>query len=158
MTERIFETPKFWLSLDSCRIFHSNVPEILRKKQPIAHFDDRYVNRLESILGTVNGGFSGHLFYPTIADCAAAYLVKINIGHPFGNGNKRLSVYYTDIFLYLNGIDWTIHYTDAYTLAAKIALAYEGGRTSDQLIRKIRQIIIPTCNEVILEPTTSTKG
>jgi death-on-curing family protein len=141
MTNKLLQTPLIWLDLKSCRIIYDHFSTGVSFSQPLSPFSDKYEGRLESVLGSVQASFDGKLFYPEIGDVAAVYLVKLNIRHPFVNGNKRLSVLFTDIFLLMNDIDLRIPYTDMFNLAAEIAKRYELGSKEDDLIEVSKKII-----------------
>lgn len=151
MTKKVFETPKIWLDLELCKTFYNRAPRSLSLDQPLSHFSDRFKDRLESILGSINSSFGGVLLYPQIIDCAAGYLVKLNCGHPFSNGNKRLSVYYTDLFLFLNGIDWVLSPEDAYVVAIRIANAYDKGKKESEIIEELKPYLLQTCNDAFID-------
>jgi prophage maintenance system killer protein len=58
---------------------------------------------MERLIGVLTG-VRMDTYYPTTLDKAAYLLLQINEGHFFSNGNKRLALVITGIFLALNGL------------------------------------------------------
>lgn len=98
-------------------ICFSLVKEILRFKEPLPEFETRFPSKLESILETPKQTFEGKELYPTIFEKAACYFYFIIKNHPFLNGNKRLAIVTTYVFLKLNNYNlkapWKIMYSFA---------------------------------------------
>lgn len=69
----------------------------------------RDYNSLESSLKSVFQTFDGQQLYPSILDKATQLCYSIIKNHPFLDGNKRIGVHLTLIFLKINGIE--LNYT-----------------------------------------------
>lgn len=76
--------------------------------EPLPPFKTRYQGILESILGSVQ--LKAELLQLNIAQTATHYYVGLAKSQAFMNGNKRMSIVLTDLFLMLNGYrlatDW----------------------------------------------------
>lgn len=149
MTTKLYETPKNWLSLKSCKIIY----EVFREKQdfsePLSPFNERLPGKLESILGSIAQTYDGKFLYPTVLDAASGYLFKIICEHPFYNGNKRVAILFIDIFLYLNGIDLTLPHQDLYHLATIIARSSEEKVYNEAHLREVcKKLIIDYSQEI----------
>ncbi len=59
---------------------------------------------LESALEQPQASFGGRLLHPGLHEQAAAYLFHLVNNHPFLDGNKRVALAVTDVFLRINGI------------------------------------------------------
>ncbi len=59
---------------------------------------------LESGLAMAAATFSGEDLHPTLHEKAAAYLFHLVKNHPFVDGNKRVSLAVSLVFLRLNGV------------------------------------------------------
>lgn len=77
--------------------------ELFALDEPFPEFNSRYRNRLESVLMSPFASFGEHEQYPTLEEKAAALFYATCKDHPFQNGNKRMAVVLTMVFLYLNG-------------------------------------------------------
>lgn len=69
----------------------------------------RDYNSLESSLKSVFQTFDGQQLYPSILDKDTQLCYSIIKNHPFLDGNKRIGVHLTLIFLKINGIE--LNYT-----------------------------------------------
>lgn len=65
--------------------------------EPLPPFGTRYAGRLESCLESVKFDY-----YPDLLSKAVALFYLINTGHVFMNGNKRMAVVATMVFLLKN--------------------------------------------------------
>ena len=59
---------------------------------------DEHLDKIDSIVKTVEGTWFGFTHYPTEKDKAAAYFCFIIKDHPVIDGNKRLSVLWLDVY------------------------------------------------------------
>ena len=59
---------------------------------------------LESAAAMPGAGMSGEYLHKSIPEMAAAYLFHLSRNHPFLDGNKRVALTASEIFLDLNGI------------------------------------------------------
>ncbi|UTC67122.1 MULTISPECIES: type II toxin-antitoxin system death-on-curing family toxin [unclassified Treponema] len=69
----------------------------------------REFNLLDSSLKSVFQTFDGRELYPEILDKAVQLCYSIIKNHPFLDGNKRIGIHLSLVFLKINGID--LHYT-----------------------------------------------
>src|SRR6266478_6428203 len=76
--------------------------EVLGQYEPIPPFSTRYPNVLESCIATPQQSFGDALLYPTLLDQAAILFYLLIKNHPFVNGNKRIALTATMVFLYRN--------------------------------------------------------
>ena len=141
MTERIYETPKSWLTLGVCAQIFENFKRSLEFDEPIPPFETRFKGRLESIVESVSQTFDGKQLNPTILDAASAYFYQIISGHPFENGNKRVAVLYTHSFLLINGLDFDLSFNEIYNFAVVVAMSGKGKVE----VKEVRDF----CSEVI---------
>jgi death-on-curing family protein len=141
MTKKLYKTPSKWLTLDVCTSSFQEFAKNLIFGQPIPPFDTRFAHHLESILGSVKATYFGKYLNPTVLDAASAYFNQLVRGHSFRNGNKRIAILYTHIFLLMHGIDYTLTYGEMYHFAVAIAQAGEKGIKADETKRLCRKII-----------------
>lgn len=121
MTKNLYKTPKNWLTLDVCEKLLEGFRNQLEKREPLPPFNTRY----KGILGSVEQTYDGKYLNSTVLEAAASYFNQFIRGHSFKNGNKRLGVLYTHIFLLMNGVDFTLTSEEMYSLAIAIAEAGE---------------------------------
>lgn len=76
---------------------------------------------LQSALEAPKACFQGRDLYRTVYDKAAVYLFHISKNHPFIDGNKRTAGMVSLVFLYANGIPFTILDKDYQNLLLKTA-------------------------------------
>lgn len=60
--------------------------------------NDENIDKIDTIVKTVNEDYFGYVRYPTQEDKAAAYFCLIIKDHPMTDGNKRLAVLWLDIY------------------------------------------------------------
>lgn len=89
--------------------------------EPIPPFQTRFESKLESILEIPKQGITNQELYPTLIDKATCYFYFIIKDHPFLNGNKRLSIVSTYVFMGLNGYNFEAPWQDIYSLAMNVA-------------------------------------
>jgi death-on-curing family protein len=73
--------------------------EHLAFEEPIPDFGTRYPNVLESCLAVPFQRFYGQAVCPTLVSKAAMLFYLLIKNHPFANGNKRIAVTATLVFL-----------------------------------------------------------
>ena len=59
---------------------------------------------LESAVSMPTAGFAGEFLHKSLPAVAAAYLFHICKNHPFFDGNKRVAVVASEVFLNVNGM------------------------------------------------------
>ena len=67
----------------------------------------RDLNLLSSAIYMPEAGFGGQYLHETIPAMAAAYAFHICQNHPFADGNKRVALASSLVFLDINGYDFT---------------------------------------------------
>lgn len=92
----------------------------LKQKDPPPNYSHTYFDKLESVIAIPRKTFSGVDLYPTLFEKAACYLYFINKFHPFNNGNKRISIVATFVFLKLNELDFIVNEDIMYNFAIKV--------------------------------------
>ena len=67
--------------------------------------------------------------------------LALALTQPFRDGNKRMSVFFTDIFLHFNGIELNVGWRKMYELAKFIVEKKESGENPEKLQYLIENII-----------------
>lgn len=80
-------------------------------------------DKLESVIAIPQKTFNARDLYPSLFEKASCYFYFINKFHPFYNGNKRMSVFVTNIFLMMNNFELTYGDDEMYNLATSITLS-----------------------------------
>lgn len=91
------------------------------RKIPIPDLNILNQDRLDSTLALPRQGFGDQDNYPNIHQKAAAYFYYFIKNHAFRDGNKRMAVISTYVFLNLNGMTLSVVPEDLYNLAIDIA-------------------------------------
>lgn len=105
--------------------YYSNYSEILPA------FNTRFPGRVESIIESIK--LKSLYLDQDILEVAANYFVSLNRGHPFQNGNKRMSILCTDVFLIINNYILSVPSDVLVTFAISINVEKE----SDDVIKKV---------------------
>ncbi len=84
---------------------------------------------LDSIISIPQKTFDGQELYPTVFEKAACYFYFINKLHPFNNGNKRMSIIATGVFLLLNNYDYTAEMEKMYVFAKNLTVSHRDQET-----------------------------
>lgn len=87
---------------DAEYIAHSLASELMNFDEPIPPFATRYEGRLESCLRAPFQTFDGKPLYLRLVRKAAILFYGVIKDHPFMNGNKRMAVTLTLVFLFFN--------------------------------------------------------
>lgn len=132
MTRGLETTPTYWLTPKDCESVFGQFKERIDFDEPIPPFDSRFPGRLESILESVRQTFDRQHLNPTVLDAAAAYFNQLVRGHAFQNGNKRLAILFTHVFLLRNGIDFKISWQGMYNLSVWLASAAKLGLSAKE--------------------------
>ena len=93
-------------------------------------------NLLDSALKSPFQTFGGRELYPDIFDKAAQLCYSLVENHPFADGNKRIGVHLTLLFLKLNNV--TISYSQAELIDFGLGIAsgkMDKGEIKDWLLR-----------------------
>lgn len=88
---------------------HVLVRERLTKREPMPDWETVDLSKLEPALAAPQqGGFGRKEFYPEIEDKAAILLYTMVKNHAWSNGNKRMAMISTLLFLGLNDHWWEV--------------------------------------------------
>jgi len=74
-------------------------------------------------------------------DATAAYFNQLVRGHAFRNGNKRLAILYTHVFLLRNKLDLEISWEGMYNVAIWLASAAQFGIDADTTEQVCKDVI-----------------
>lgn len=149
MTKRILRIPTSWLTLGVCNDIFNAFKKSLEFNQPFPPFNTRYEGKLEGILESTRQTFNGKLLNSTLLDASAAYFNNIIRGHPFINGNKRMGVLFTHIFLISHRINFTLTFKEMYDFAVFIAEAGGKGINSGKTKELCRRIIFDFTTDLV---------
>ena len=110
------------LTLDEAEfIAHAVAKELMDYGEPLPDFSTRHPGRLESCLQQPFQSYGGQELYPSLTDKAAVLFYLVNKNHPFTNGNKRMAVILTLLFVWVNdkwiNVGTDILYKIAYAVA-----------------------------------------
>lgn len=115
-----------YLSPKDLEIICKELQDYFRElKEPPPDYSQSYFDKVESIIAIPKKTFGGQELYSTIYEKAACYMYFINKFHPFNNGNKRLSIVATYVFLKLNNIELMINGDEMYTFTKKVANSHK---------------------------------
>ncbi|PIS14849.1 hypothetical protein COT64_00465 [Candidatus Shapirobacteria bacterium CG09_land_8_20_14_0_10_39_12] len=137
---KLDQKPRFWLTTKISKDIFNKFNHLIQFDQPIPPFHTRDKEKFESILSSVQQTFGGKLLNSTILDASAAYLNQIVRGHPFKNGNKRIAVLLTHVFLFFHGIDFTLSFKGMYNFV--LLLAKESPKLANDQTKEICRKII----------------
>lgn len=87
---------------DAEYIAHDLATELMNYDEPIPPFATRYQGRLESYLLAPFQTFDGKPLHRGLTKKAAVLFYGVIKDHPFMNGNKRMAVTLTLVFLFFN--------------------------------------------------------
>jgi death-on-curing protein len=88
---------------------------------PPPDFSQSDFAKLDMVIHAPQHTFDAEDLYPSVTLKAACYFYFINKIHPFGNGNKRMSVVSLYVFLRLNKYVLTATNEELYQLAVNVA-------------------------------------
>jgi death-on-curing family protein len=114
--------PVYYLTLEDTKeiCFHL-VQQLLQFEEPLPDFETRFPAKLESVLEIPKQQFGENEFYPTIFEKSACYFYFIIKNHPFLNGNKRLAIVMTYVFLRFNHYNFKAPWKSMYSFAIELA-------------------------------------
>jgi death-on-curing protein len=112
----------YYLTLEDVKeVCYTLVTELFQFKEPVPDFETRFPSKLESALETPKQQFSGEELYPDLCEKAACYFYFIIKNHPFLNGNKRMAIVATFVFLKINGQTLLVPWNGIYSFALETA-------------------------------------
>lgn len=96
---------KYLASTDVRDIYNALEQRFKEIGEPIQPYRLVNKNEIQTLVTLPQTAFYGIDQYPTLESKAAILFYKINKGHIFPNGNKRLSIACLLMFLQMNGLD-----------------------------------------------------
>jgi death-on-curing protein len=127
--------PVLFLTLDEALAIHAH--QIARYGGALGVRDR---GLLESALAMPSATFAGEYLHPSLPEQAAAYLFHLVKNHPFVDGNKRVGLACSLVFLRLNGI--SIRATDDDLVDIVMGVA-EGRRSKADVAVFLRERSMP---------------
>lgn len=113
--------PITYLTNEDFQIICTALNEFFKKtKEPPPDYRQTYFEKLDSIIAIPQKTFGGKDLYPSHIQKASCYFYFINKFHPFNNGNKRLSIVATGVFLQYNGYQLNVDEELLYTFAKEV--------------------------------------
>jgi death-on-curing protein len=113
-----------YLTLEDFQFICLELKQFFKKnKEPHPVFENSYFDKLDSVIASPKQTFSKKDLYPHFFDKAACYFYFINKFHPFSNGNKRISIVATGVFLMYNGYEFIAHEDIMYAFAKTVTLS-----------------------------------
>lgn len=106
-----------WLKIEDCEAIYNSYSQKSKTAgiEPLPEFSKRYEGRLESILESTK--MKASLMGKTVPEIAAGYFTHLVKSQAHFNGNKRMGVLYTLVFLLINNHKLTMKTSDLSTLA-----------------------------------------
>ncbi len=95
----------------------------------------RDIGLLDSAAHRPRSGFMGQEAYASITDKAAALMHSVCSNHALVDGNKRLALLATAVFLRINGWDLTLSDDEAFHLTMDVAA---GSLTAEEIAARLR--------------------
>lgn len=105
------------------------------KEDPIAKFREHDFEKLDAALNLPRHD----LGYPTLIDKAAILYYVLNKGHPFWNGNKRISAVSLLVFLYINDMWLAVSNAELYEKTLYVAKSDRSEK--DKIVSEVREWI-----------------
>lgn len=92
-------------------------------KDPSPNYKHTYFDKLDSVINIPKRTFDGKDLYEDVYKKASSYFYFINKLHPFNNGNKRISIVATGVFLLKNSIELTADQEPMYEFAKEVTVS-----------------------------------
>lgn len=110
-----------YLSKDDFLIICDVLSDFFKKvKDPPPNYEHSYFEKVESILAIPQKTFDKKDLYKGVYEKAACYMYFINKLHPFENGNKRISIVATGVFLRYNNLELDVDEDHLYEFAKEV--------------------------------------
>jgi death-on-curing protein len=114
-----------YLTVESLTVLGSDLTEYLREQgDPLPRYDVRDEGKIDSILATPQKFFGGQELYLSIYEKAACYLYFFVKFHPYLDGNKRMAVLATFVFLEMNRYRVDVEYERMYDFCKHVAASH----------------------------------
>ncbi len=115
-----------YLDHDDFQIICKVLSDFFKKvKDPPPNYRHTYFEKLDSIISIPRRTFDKKDLYPTLFHKAACYLYFINKLHPFNNGNKRISIVATGVFLRYNKYELDVDEDTLYAFAKEVTQSHK---------------------------------
>lgn len=116
-----------WLDLQICRDIYETfkLEYAQNNEEPLPEFDARYPGKLESILESVRLRYGQFSKIAYLHQISVAYFVSLTKSQALVNGNKRMGVLFTTVFLYVNGYDLGLSEKELAKLSLLVAKSKE---------------------------------
>ncbi len=95
----------------------------------------RDVGLLDSSVHRPQAAFMGQKAYPSVQSKAAALMHSFSSNHALVDGNRRLALLATAVFLRLNGLDLALSDDEVFDLTMAVAF---GQLTADEIAARLR--------------------
>lgn len=129
----------YYLTKEDFHIICSALNDFFKStKEPPPDYRQTYFEKLDSIIAIPQKTFGGRDLYRDIYDKAACYFYFINKFHAFNNGNKRLSIVATGVFLRSNNYQLNVDEDTLYDFAKEVA---HHADDQDAEFKKVREFI-----------------
>lgn len=110
-----------YLDHDDFQVICQVLSDFFKKvKEPPPNYSHTYFEKLDSTISIPRKTFDQKDLYPTLFHKAACYLYFINKLHPFNNGNKRISIVATGVFLRYNKYELDVDEEKLYAFAKEV--------------------------------------
>jgi len=141
MIKELTKKPNYYLTLRVCIESFNRFKKKLRFDQPIPPLKQYNIDKLDSILKSIEQTFAEEYLNKTVLDVASAYLNQFVRGHAFLNENKRMACLFTHFFLLANGVDLTLSFKGFYNFALIVALLSKKGYSSEKTKKYCHNVI-----------------
>lgn len=111
---------------------------LVDKGQVSFGFHAEQMRKLDSVVKTVNAQYWGVEPYPTAEDKAAAYFVFLIKDHPFTDGNKRMAVFFLEVFCSVSGLVLSL---PPDTALDQIAVSVEKGGEAHLMVPDVKRVL-----------------
>lgn len=127
-----------YLEHDDFQVICQVLSDFFKKvKDPPPNYRHTYFEKLDSIISIPRRTFDKQDLYPTLFHKAACYLYFINKLHPFNNGNKRISIVATGVFLRYNKYELDVEEEKLYSFAKEVTQSHK----QDEEFKKVVDFI-----------------
>lgn len=112
----------YYLTLDDIKYIFTELDSFFKRhNDPVPEFNSSYHHKIDSVLARPRDTFDGKDLYDDMFKKASCYFYFINVLHPFMNGNKRMSIVSTYVFLRMNGYIFEAEEDEVYDFAKFIS-------------------------------------
>lgn len=123
------------MSDDAPAVEYLSLEDLLGMVKNLGAGPVRDLGLLDSACHRPQAGFFGQDAYPTLAGKAAALMHSLACNHALVDGNKRLALLATVVFLRINGYDLALTDEEAFDLTLSVAA---GNLDADGIEKRLR--------------------